>query len=499
MKRLLALLLVLALGMTVAVAQEDEITFVPFESEAFGIAGEVPEGWQEVSPGAYARGAAADDFVLVAAQAAPLAVEAVGPALAQQFGLEGLPEPLGQIETAEYTFDDYNFELEQQGITVAVSMALAQGEGQTVVVLLQSSPEEHEALRDSVYLPVIESVAPLSAEDETGEEVPYMAEEVTFSNEDVTLAGTLTLPEGDGPHPAVILLSGSGAQDRDENIMGFRIFRQIADHLTRNGIAVLRFDDRGAGSSTGDFASSTAEDFAGDASAAVDFLLTRDEIDAEQIGLLGHSEGGIVAPMAADMNDNISFVILMAAPAASGVDVLLAQQQFVLESEGIEPDLAEALRTTQPAVLEAIASGDDAAYEAALNAQYDAIPDEYKEDLSREDFLASAGEITPGLRFLVAYDPAEDITALDIPVLAVYGTLDVQIDDEQNAPVMEELLVDNPDATVVTIEGANHLFQAAETGAVSEYETLDPVLMPEFLETITDWLLERVTLAESSS
>jgi len=487
---------VLALGMSVVVAQEDEIILVPFESEAFGIAGVVPEGWTEVAPGAYARSSSSpDDFTLIAVQAAPLAVDALLPTLTQQLGLTEAPEVTEQIETEAFTWDVYEIDLEQQGLEVGITMALAQGDGQAVIVLLQSAQEEHVALQEAVFWPVLESIAPLEAE--ATEDLPYIEEEVTFSHGDITLAGTLTLPEGEGQHPAVILLSGSGAQNRDEQIGEFRIFRQIADHLTRNGIAVLRYDDRGAGNSTGDFASSTAADFAVDASAAVDYLLTRDDIDPTQIGLLGHSEGGIVAPMAAGLNENVSFAILMAAPAAPGIDVLLTQYEFILETEGTEREVIDALIPTQRAILEALIAEDDAAFEAALTAQYEALPEELQAEYgSVDDYLASANTVDAAVRYLISYDPAEDVMALDIPVLAVYASLDVQVEDQQNAPVMEELLSDNADATVVTIESANHLFQEAETGALGEYAELDQVLMPEYLETITDWLLERVTLAE---
>ncbi len=498
MKRLLTALLLLALMIPIAAAQEDEIPLIPFESETYGISGLIPDGWQEIAPGAYARAETANDSVVLAVQSAPLPLEAIAPSLAQQLALEALPEPTGQIETSSYTWNEYRVEIDQPGVALTVSMAIAETDTATVIVLLQSPPEAHDALYEAVFAPVVESIAPLDA-PEAEEDVPYIQEEVTFSHGDITLAGTLTLPEGEGPHPAVVLITGSGAQDRDENIFGFRIFRQIADHLTRNGIAVLRYDDRGVGGSTGDFLSSTAQDFAEDASAAVDYLLTREDVDSAQIGLLGHSEGGIVAPITAGRNENVAFVILMASPAAPGVDTLLLQQQLALESEDLDPELTAALVHTQRAILEAVAAGDDEALDEAILAQYEALPPEFQEEFgSPEDFLSQLREefLAPAIRFLIAYDPAQDVDALEIPVLAVYGSLDVQVDDEQNAPIMEELLANNPGGSVVVIEDANHLFQEAETGAVSEYQTLDPVLMPEFLGTITDWLLERVTLAQ---
>ncbi len=499
MKRILFVVLILALIGVPITAQDTDTALVPHESDTYSLSHLVPDGWAEVAPGIFARGASAQDAVLIGVQAAPLSAEELQTVLMQQIGLQEVPESTGQIETESYTWDEYRTTVDAQGLSIGVSWALAQSEGQTLLVLLQSSEEEHEALRESVYLPVLDSVMPLVEE---AEEVPYIVEEVTFSHDDITLAGTLTLPEGEGQHPAVILITGSGPQDRDENILGFRIFQQIADHLTRNGIAVLRYDDRGFGESTGDYASADAADFAVDASAAVDYLLTRDDINPDEVGLLGHSEGGIVAPIAAGMNENVAFVISMAGPAADGVDLLLLQAELVLAGEeDLDPAVYDALISTQRAILEAIASGDEDDLEAALIAQYEAVPEAYREELglgTQEEFVAQfVTELTaPAYSFLVAYNPEEDIRALEIPVLAIYGSLDVQVDDEQNAPVMEDLLADNPDGTVVVIEGANHLFQEAETGSVNEYATLDKVLMPEFLDTVTDWLLDRVTVVE---
>lgn len=500
MKRYLLMLLLLLSAIFPVAAQDEETVLVPFENEMFGITGVVPEGWQETNPGVYARAATPEDFVLVIAQAAPISKESLASTLVQQFsqfGMEALPEPSDQIETMNYTWDDYTFTLEEAGTTVEVSLALAQGEGQAVMVMLQSPPEEHEALRESVYMPMLEALAPLAGPEVTEEAVPYIQEEVTFSHEEATLAGTLTLPEGEGPHPAVILISGSGGQDRDGTLSGFRIFQQIADHLTRNGIAVLRYDDRGVGSSTGDIATATSEDFAVDTSAAVDYLLTRDDINSDEIGLLGHSEGGMVAPLTITMNDNVAFFISMAGPAVSGDAFLREQARLIGETGDYTQEQAVTFVESQLALLDAIAAEDVEGVREAMMAQFETFTPEQQAAYGSAEVYAEQAEAllnNPWRRFLLAYDPAEDLDAIEVPVLAVYGSLDVQVDDEQNAPVMEEVLADNPDATVVVIEGANHLFQEAETGGLNEYEALDPVLMPEFLETITNWLLERVTV-----
>jgi dipeptidyl aminopeptidase/acylaminoacyl peptidase len=182
-------------------------------------------------------------------------------------------------------------------------------------------------------------------------ELPYNAEEVTFTNDGNTFAGTLTFPKTEGKHPAVVLITGSGAQDRDENIIGFKIFEVIADHLTQNGIAVLRYDDRGIGGTTGKTVDqSTTEDFAGDVIAAVQYLKTRDNINPSEIGLLGHSEGGIVAPIAAGKSTDIAFIILMAGTGVKGIDIVLEQAQLIMKADKAKDEEIEGYRKMLEAV-----------------------------------------------------------------------------------------------------------------------------------------------------
>ncbi|MCH7778719.1 MAG: alpha/beta fold hydrolase, partial [Gemmatimonadetes bacterium] len=169
---------------------------------------------------------------------------------------------------------------------------------------------------------------------EPPEPLPYAEEEVTFHNAGITLAGTLTLPESGAPHPAVVMITGSGPQNRDEELFGFKPFHLIADHLTRNGVAVLRYDDRGVGGSTGSVSEATTEDFARDVLAAVDFLKNRSDIDPERIGLIGHSEGGIVAPLASSMSDDVAFMVLMAGTSVSGAEILIEQGALIMRASG---------------------------------------------------------------------------------------------------------------------------------------------------------------------
>ena len=210
--------------------------------------------------------------------------------------------------------------------------------------------------------------------------VPYAQEEVSFHNADITLAGTLTLPESEGPHPAAVMISGSGAQNRDEELFGFKPFYLIADHLTRNGIAVLRYDDRGVGGSTGSVSASTTEDFADDVLAAVDLLRQRGDIDSEKIGLIGHSEGGIVAPLAASKSDDVAFMGLMAGTAVSGADVIMEQAALIARASGTPEDEIARNLDFQRRTFAAVRSGEGwdalhAEFETQLRATIEAMPD----------------------------------------------------------------------------------------------------------------------------
>jgi hypothetical protein len=327
----------------------------------------------------------------------------------------------------------------------------------------------------------------------------------------VTLAGTLTLPEGEGPFPALILLSGSGQQDRDESLSlapGYRPLREIADTLTRQGIAVLRYDDRGmGGSSAGDLAAVTSADFADDAEAALRFLQGRADIDAQQIGFLGHSEGGILAAMVAARNPDVAFVVSMAGSAVDGYDVVLKQVERLALARGDNPASAAAAVAQQTVILDLVKSQDWAALEAAVNelaqTQVAALTEEQKAAMGDVDSVVQQqlaaqmqGLRSPWYQFFLSHDPAQDWAQVTAPVLGIFGENDTQVDAAQNSAAMQAALnrAGNADVTILTLPAANHLFQEAVTGGVEEYATLPPQLMPEFLETISQWLLARVQL-----
>ena len=328
---------------------------------------------------------------------------------------------------------------------------------------------------------------------------PYEAKDVRFENaaDSVTLAGTLTLPVGDGPHPAVVLISGSGPQDRDEFIWEHRPFLVLADHLTRHGIAVLRYDDRGTAQSTGKYQGATVEDFARDASAAVTFLRAHDRIAASRIGLVGHSEGGLVAPIVANERGDIAFLVLMGATGVDGRAVLLSQAEAMTRaSNAPEPEVRLAMAINR-AVTEnaALAAPGEDLYDKVMRAVDQVIatiPAPEREAASQASRIMVKGEIgrlqDAWMRHFLNYDPAPALRRLDIPVLAIWGTRDLQVLPSINRPALERALAANRRASFVELDGLNHMFQAARTGSLSEYEEIDETINPAALSTITAWL-----------
>ncbi len=332
---------------------------------------------------------------------------------------------------------------------------------------------------------------------------PYEAREVTVQNpnDQVTLAGTLTMPEGDGPHPAVVLLTGSGPQDRDETLFGHKPFLVLADHLTRAGVAVLRLDDRGVGGSQGDLASTPLDVLAADARAAVMFLDAQPGIDRDAVGLLGHSEGGAVAALAASDLAEIDFVVMLAGPAVPGRELLSSQLAAMMRGQGASDEVVDKHLALQKAVLDALADGKDAAtLRAAVDALVEAqvtdspnaaqIPPEARKELVDAHAAAVSSE---AFRSVAMHDPTESLERLKVPVLALFGAKDIQVPAEANAKALRELLeaAEHTDFTIEIVEGANHLFQTAETGGVDEYARLKETLKPEVLERVTQWITAR--------
>jgi len=320
---------------------------------------------------------------------------------------------------------------------------------------------------------------------------PYRTQNVTFASEEpgVTLAGTLTWPEGPGPFATVALITGSGAQDRNEELLNHRPFLVLADALARANVAVLRFDDRGVGESTGDFASATTLDFAADVRGAVHYLRTQTTFPVSAIGLVGHSEGGLIAPFVADGNADVSFLVLLAGPSVDGKTIILSQQRAIGAADGAPPAALDLAEEQQRAVY---ACFDDAgAATAVVNACL--RRELVNQGVSEPQLSPLLAQLeAPWMRWFQTYDPAPVLRRTRIPVLALNGSLDLQVLASLNLPVMEAAFQEagNQQAIVSELPGLNHLFQHAITGSPSEYGLIPETMAPEVLALIADWIGE---------
>src|SRR5690625_852319 len=328
---------------------------------------------------------------------------------------------------------------------------------------------------------------------------PYITEEVYFKNEEqnIELAGTLSLPEKKGKFPAVILITGSGPQNRDEEIMGHKPFLVISDYLTRQGIAVLRYDDRGVGQSGGRFLGSTTQDFSTDALAAFDFLKDHKEIDSQKIGLLGHSEGGLVAIMSAAANEDIAFIILLASPGVDGGSLLLKQQEKIGMASGVSEDYLKINKKINEQAYEIIRQEKDSVnlrnrlqnyFEKALrdNPEWNSARNQGIEDAA---FIQSLLNIYSDrwMRFYIGYDPDEDLKKISCPVIALNGSKDLQVDARQNLSALKEALENsNKKNFFAELKDLNHLFQESSTGLPAEYGTIEQTISPVVLELLKE-------------
>jgi uncharacterized protein len=341
----------------------------------------------------------------------------------------------------------------------------------------------------------VDALQALNRPQEPKPPFPYTAEEVVYKNEksDIQLAGTFTIPEGEGPFPAVVLLTGSGPQNRDEQLLGHKPFLVIADFLTRNGIAVLRADDRGVGASTGNFATATTADFAEDGLAGIEYLKTRKEVNQHILGMIGHSEGGIMAPVAASQSADISFIILLAGPGSNLGDNVTFQRIRMAKQAGASE---ESLKIQEKCLQAAndIASNDISDEEARLQIrQFIAdLPETERQLLnwSDERVGALASQLTEGWwRYSLKHDPENTIKSLKIPVLALLGEKDMQVPVALNQPYLERALEKgHKKSRVVVVTGLNHLFQHCETGDGSEYVKIEETISPEVLNLMDDWI-----------
>jgi len=324
---------------------------------------------------------------------------------------------------------------------------------------------------------------------------PYRDEDVTYENkiQNVTLAATFTVPQGKGPFSAVVLITGSGPQDRDETLLGHKPFLILSDYLTRHGIAVLRADDRGTAKSTGDFKTATTADFATDTEAGIAYLKTRPEVDPRKIGLIGHSEGAVIAPMIAARNPDVAFIVMMAGSGVSGDQVLVAQREAIAVTSGTKPEEAAKYAAKEKEMLALIEAEkvptekDDAALEKELREKM--AGDVPESQIGLQIKLLTS----PWFRYFLTYDPASALRKVTCPVLVLNGEKDKQVLPEQNLPPIRQALTQagNKHFEVDELPGLNHLFQTANTGSPTEYAGIEETMSPVALEKINTWIAKQ--------
>lgn len=332
----------------------------------------------------------------------------------------------------------------------------------------------------------------------------YYSEDVTFQNikAKISLSGTLTLPKRNGFFPSVILITGSGPQNRNEELLGHKPFLVISDYLTKKGIAVLRYDDRGVGDSKGDFKTSTTADFSTDVESAIAYLQTRKEINKNKIGLIGHSEGGLIAAIVASKSKNISFIVLLAGTGIKGDKLLLLQQELISRTKGIsETDIKKSLETNTKLFDIIYKSNDNQKLKADLTNSIDKTLKnnasfEIPSGMTKAEFiLMLVNQISsPWMQYFIKFNPAKVLEKVKCPVLAVNGYKDLQVPPKENLTAIRNALKKggNKKVTTKVFPNLNHLFQECKTGLPSEYGTIEQTFSPIVLNEITKWILNQV-------
>ena len=326
--------------------------------------------------------------------------------------------------------------------------------------------------------------------------LPYNQRNIVFDNRaaHVTLAGTLTIPPGKGPFPAVVLISGTGANTRDEVSAGHRIFLVLADALTRQGIVVLRYDKRGVGGSTGSYGNATTADFASDAKAAVDWLATLPDVDPRHIGVIGHSEGGVIAPLVAVADKHVAFVVMLAGPGVRGDKLFVEQAAGVALASGAPRSYVEKRRAFDQSLYAAVVQAPDHA--TAVRSAKAIVAHGLAEKIVEPREAESLPDVVTGpwMTQFLKLDPAIALRKLDVPVLALDGSLDLAVPAALDLPAIRDALRLDRDATILELPGLNHLFQNAKTGAPSEFARIPETMAPSALALVTNWVRKRSTL-----
>lgn len=324
----------------------------------------------------------------------------------------------------------------------------------------------------------------------------YHTEEVTFTNkmDKNVLAGTLSLPQKEGHFPAVILITGSGAQNRDEEVLGHKPFLVLADYLTKKGIAVLRFDDRGVAKSTGDFKTATTLDFAKDVQAGVDYLRTRKEIDESKIGLIGHSEGGVIAPIVAGNSKDIDFIVLLAGTGIRGDKLMLLQKEKIERQMGVSENEVQKGQETFKGAYDIVlaSSASDTNLKTKINSYFKL---QFGDKMNEGQISALTDQITsPWMVNFLKFDPASALEKVKCPVLAINGDKDLQVPADVNLDAINKAVAKggNKKITTKVLPNLNHLFQECKTGLPDEYGTIEQTFSPIALEEISKWILVQV-------
>jgi pimeloyl-ACP methyl ester carboxylesterase len=356
------------------------------------------------------------------------------------------------------------------------------------------------------------SIISCNSQDKDTTNKKFTEEEVLFRNGRNELHGTLTIPKGEAPFAAVILVTGSGLQNRDEEIFGFKPFKIIAEKLSENGIAVLRYDDRGAGKSRGEARTATTRDFAMDAAEGIKYLKSRKEIDKNKVGILGHSEGGIIAAMlGADENIAPAFCILMAGTSVPGDTIINYQIISMNKAQGVDEKEIPWIIDFQNKIYGYIRKFDleqDTAMQVELEKvlldfnmkAIEIIPEKDKKFITdKEKFVqfrtsqSMVQILSPWFKFFISYDPAQDLRKVKVPILAIFGEKDMQVPPGLNVPALKKAVEvsGNNDVSIKILPDANHLFQKAGSGQASEYPTLKKEFVDGFLDLIVDWVKEK--------
>ena len=392
------------------------------------------------------------------------------------------------------TFNDNQLQFEMTKTSVTFEGILSKDEKEISGKVIQNGQEFSLSLEKG-----LKAIGHTNRPQEPVAPYPYKEELVSYENTEagITLSGTLTIPSSNGTFPAVLLIAGSGPHDRDETVFGHKPFLVLADYLTRQGIAVLRVDKRGCGKSTGHYDTATSQDFAEDVQTGIAYLKSLPKINPEQIGLIGHSEGGIIAPMVAAKSQDIAFLVLAGGPAATGDEILYEQNALLLQASGESKETIDELNTFQRQIFAILKKGSDL---ETTNRQLQEITKNYLE-LPQENqkqsiiaLLNGAPKLfTPWFCYFLNFDPSTALKQVQVPVLAINGELDLQVSAKQNLPIISKALKEagNTDYTTLELPKLNHLLQTCQTGHVREYGEIEETISPSVLELISGWILER--------